>query len=67
MADKITILRETFENGETGQEVEGLTLMIDGKMKDVFDILISQNDDYNDYTEIMRDIVIAGVNHIIGK
>ncbi|ASB90506.1 MULTISPECIES: hypothetical protein [Bacillus] len=67
MADKITILRETFENGETGQEVEGLTLMIDGKMKDVFDILISQNDDYNDYTEIMRDIVIAGVNHIISK
>ncbi|MEC1503970.1 hypothetical protein P9D64_21815 [Bacillus sonorensis] len=67
MADKITILRETFENGETGPEVEGLTLMIDGKMKDVFDILISQNDDYNDYTEIMRDIVIAGVNHIISK
>lgn len=31
---KISILSEKFENENTGELVEGITIMIDGKLKD---------------------------------
>lgn len=31
--NKISILSEKFENDKTGEQVEGITIMIDGKLK----------------------------------
>lgn len=33
----MTIISEKFENGQNGETVEGLTLIVDGKIKQVFD------------------------------
>lgn len=66
--NKISILSETFENERTGEQVEGVTIMIDGKLKDMLDIIIqNENQDPNDYKGVMRDIVFAGISQFIGK
>lgn len=61
----ITIIKDTF--GKTGSEekVEGLTLIVDGKMKEVFDTIITKSDKYKNYTDVLSDVVIQGVNTII--
>lgn len=37
--DKVTIMSDTFENEESGETVQGITIIIDGKLKQVMDVL----------------------------
>ncbi|MGT2716676.1 hypothetical protein [Streptococcus respiraculi] len=37
--DKISMLIEQFENEITGDKIEGITILVDGKLKDVIEIL----------------------------
>ncbi|MCW6699947.1 hypothetical protein LG401_02330 [Bacillus pumilus] len=39
---KISIMSEKFENENTGEHVEGITIMIDGKLKSMLDIIIEK-------------------------
>ena len=36
----VTILNEKFENEKTGAEVLGITIIMDGKLKEVVDLLM---------------------------
>lgn len=63
--DKITMLNEEFENEQTGEKVPGITIIIDGKLKQIMDILIARNEEYNSYTEIMRDALFNGLGQIM--
>ena len=63
--DKITMLNEEFENEQTGEKVPGVTVIIDGKLKQIMDILIARNEEYNSYTEIMRDALFNGLGQIM--
>ena len=38
--DTFTILNEEFENDKTGEKVRGITIIIDGKLRDVIDLII---------------------------
>ena len=51
----VTILNEEFENDKTGEKVQGITIIVDGKLKEVLDLLMKNNPDYKNYTEIVRD------------
>lgn len=62
----ITILNEEFENGVTGDNVQGITIIVDGKLKEILDLLIN-NHNYQNYTEIVRDAFFEGLNSIIYK
>ena len=63
--DKLTMLTEKFQNDKTGQEVDGITIMIDGKIKEIFDaIIISKSENYDNYTEVLRDAIFMGINEI---
>ena len=42
----VTILNEEFENDKTGEKVQGLTIIVDGKLKQTMDIIIEK---YNTY------------------
>lgn len=53
--NKVTILNERFENNKTGEEVEGVTIIVDGKLKGVIDLLMKHKPSYKNYTEIVRD------------
>ncbi|HEY8462942.1 MAG TPA: hypothetical protein VIM29_02810 [Bacillota bacterium] len=61
----LTMLTEKFKNAETNEDVDGITIMIDGKVKDVFDTIIRKSDNYQDYTEVLRDAIFMGINEII--
>ncbi|NMO95002.1 hypothetical protein [Paenibacillus lemnae] len=65
--NKVSILSEKFENEKTGEQVEGITIMIDGKLKDMLDIIIEKEEGYNNYTELMKDLIFSGINQFVVK
>ena len=61
----VTILNEEFENDKTGEKVQGITIIVDGKLKEVVDLLMKNNPGYKNYTEIVRDAFFNGINSMI--
>ena len=65
MDNTVTILNEEFENDKTGEKVQGITIIVDGRLKEVLDLLMKNNPDYKNYTEIVRDAFFDGINSMI--
>ncbi|KJD42534.1 hypothetical protein E4V51_30280 [Paenibacillus sp. 28ISP30-2] len=65
--NKVSILSEKFENEKTGEQVEGVTIMIDGKLKDMLDIIIEKEGGYNSYAELTKDLLFAGITQFVEK
>lgn len=63
----IRIFTEQYENGKTGETVDGVTIMIDGKLKQVLDRIIEKQGKNSTYPEIIRDILFAGIADWIQK
>jgi translation elongation factor P/translation initiation factor 5A len=63
--NKIIILSESYQNEDTNELVQGLTIMIDGKLKQVMDVIISKDNRYDSYVEIVKDSLISGLDSII--
>lgn len=63
----ITLLNEEFENDKTGEKVQGLTIIVDGKLKQAMDIIIEKDTNFNNYSEIIKDALFDGMNNIINK
>ena len=63
--DKFTILKDSFEKQGSDEKIQGLTLIVDGKLKEVFDTIIYKSEKYEDYSGVMSDIIILGINKII--
>jgi hypothetical protein len=62
-----TIMKDMFGKKGSDEQVEGLTLIIDGKLKDVFDTILAKSDDYKNYTDVLSSVIVHGVNGIIEK
>ncbi|MDA7026503.1 hypothetical protein PJ311_07720 [Bacillus sp. CLL-7-23] len=62
--NKLVIMNEKFKKEGSEEEIEGLTIMVDGIMKQAFDI-IKINKNYDTYTEVMRDVIFAGIKTIV--
>ena len=55
MENKITFIKETFENSQTGKAVDGITVIIDGVFQQVLDKIIREsNGKYADYTAVLK-------------
>ena len=65
--NKLSIISEKFENEKKGEQVEGITVIIDGKLKDIFDNMIEKEGIYSDYKEVMRDVLFSGINNYVEK
>jgi hypothetical protein len=65
--DTVTLISEEFENDSTGENVQGVTVIIDGKLKDVLDIIMSKRSEYSTYVEIIRDSLFEGLNCITSQ
>ena len=61
----VTILNEEFENDKTGEKVQGITISVEGKLKEVIDLLMKNNPNYKNYTENVRDAFFNGINSMI--
>lgn len=53
MDNKMRIVAEEFENTTTGEKVTGVTVMIDGKLRQVFDIMIAKSGYNKSYLEML--------------
>lgn len=67
MNNKMRIISEEFTNETTGENVTGLTLMLDGKIKQVFDILVQKSGGTKTYLDIMQEALVSGINSQIQK
>lgn len=65
MSEKITLLQEEFENEKTGEKVSGVTVIIDGKLRQIMDILIDKNTNYNSYPEIIQAALFSGIEKMM--
>lgn len=65
--NKVSILSETLENEKTGEQVEGVTIIIDGKLKSMLDIINEKEGGYANYTELVKDVLFAGINQYVEK
>lgn len=63
--NKLRLLNEKFINDETGEEIEGITIMIDEQFKQVLDILMANSQDYSNYHEIILDIIFSGTSQLM--
>ncbi|MDA1477838.1 hypothetical protein [Bacillus changyiensis] len=62
--NKLVIMNEKFNKEGSEEEIEGLTVMVDGVIKQAFDI-IKSNKDYDTYTEVLGDVIFAGIKTIV--
>lgn len=67
MDNKIRIVQEEFVNEKSGEKVTGLTLMVDGKIKQIFDIMIEKYGGTKTYVDIMHEIIVLEVDTMIEK
>ncbi|ENQ3104924.1 hypothetical protein SAMN04488168_1824 [Bacillus sp. 491mf] len=61
---KLVILNETFKKEGSPEDIEGLTIMVDGVIKQAFD-KIKYDREYTSYNEVLRDVIFEGVSGII--
>lgn len=62
----ITILTDNYENGETQEVVNGVTIMIDGVLKEVLDKLrVDLGLEEMPISDLMGEVVMNGVNAMI--
>lgn len=62
--DKMTVIQEMFKKGETDELVPAVTVILDGKVKGVIDILMEQKG-YDGYPEAISNIIFKGISTII--
>lgn len=67
MNNKVAIFGEEYVNEKTGDKVQVITIVVDGKLKEVFDLIIKKVSKYQNYTEIVRDALFKGISFIIDK
>ena len=65
--NKLTLMSEEFQNEKTGEVVEGITIIVDGKIKTAMDIIMQKESKYNSYSEIVRDALFEGIEKIINS
>ncbi|XAO95394.1 hypothetical protein ABBS62_18135 [Bacillus subtilis subsp. subtilis] len=62
--DSLVIINESFKKEGSEEDIEGLTIMIDGVIKQVFNKIRNERN-YNSNNEVMRDIIFEGINSIV--
>lgn len=64
MKKTISIMTEEFENEKTGERVEGITIMVDGTIKELFDIIKREKVEYESNASIVQDALMKGLEQI---
>lgn len=67
MDNKMRIMSEEFENTNTGEKVTGVTVMIDGKLKQMFDVMIKKSGGEKSYLEMLQEVLVMGIDEYIKR
>lgn len=60
-------MTEEFENEKTGEKVEGVTIMVDGILKEFVNIVKSKDSKYETTIDIIQDALMRGLEDIKEK
>jgi len=61
----MTLMEEWFENEKTGEQVPGVTLIIDGTLRRVMDALMKKYPEYKSYTQLVQTVLVKGMDDLI--
>lgn len=61
MANKITILSEQFEVEQTGEMVEGITVVVDGMLKQFLEVIRNKEPNYENNLSVIQDALMKGL------
>lgn len=64
MDRKINIISENFENEKTGEQVEGVTIIVDGMLKQILEIIKNDKKQYDNNVSIIGDALLKGLDEI---
>ncbi len=64
MKHTISIVTEEFENQKTGEKVEGITIMIDGILKEIVNIIKREKPEYENNVSVIQDALMRGLEEI---
>ncbi|HHT7239484.1 hypothetical protein [Bacillus cereus] len=64
--NKLTMIKETFKNEETGELTPGVTIILDGNFKKALEIIIEKQG-YSDYPEALKEVIFEGINNFVKK
>jgi len=67
MNKTITMIKDEFENEKTNEKVEGITIIVDGILKGFLDIIISKDNEYETYMDVIQASLLTGLNIIKDK
>lgn len=54
-------MSEEFENEKTGEKVEGITIMVDGALKELFEIIKYHKPEYENNVAVVQDALMKGL------
>jgi hypothetical protein len=61
MNKKITIMSEEFENEQTGDKVEGVTIIVDGILKQFLEVIKDKDPKYETNLSVIQDALMKGL------
>lgn len=67
MKKTISMMTEEFENEKTGEKVEGVTIMVDGILKEFVNIVKSNDSKYETTIDIIQDALMNGLEDMKEK
>jgi len=64
MKTTLSIISETFENEATGEPVDGVTIIIDGLLREVVNTIINRSANYSSPLDVVQDALVRGLDSI---
>ncbi|PKJ52520.1 hypothetical protein [Bacillus sp. SN10] len=64
--DKLVMIKETFKNEETGELTPGVTIILDGNLRGVLEIIM-EKEGYSDYPEALKEVIFEGIHHFVKR
>ncbi|MDA1877325.1 MULTISPECIES: hypothetical protein [Bacillus] len=64
--NKVVMIKETFKNEETGELTPGVTIIFDGNLREVLEIIM-EKEGYSDYPEALKEVIFEGIHHFVKR
>lgn len=64
--NKVVMIKETFKNEETGELTPGVTILLDGNLREVLEIIM-EKEGYSDYPEALKEVIFEGIHHFVKR
>jgi hypothetical protein len=62
MKKTLSIMTESFVNESTGEEIEGVTVMIDGLLREVIGAIRRRNSSFDSTAHVVQEALVRGLD-----